>query len=52
MTDNFLAVAEAHSLTREEIRQFSLNAIAASFIGEPEKRWLETIVRNHANQEE
>lgn len=44
MTDNFLAVAEAHPLSPEEIAQFSYNAIEASFIGKPEKQRLESRV--------
>lgn len=32
MTDNFLAVHQAHPLNREELAQFTLNAIEASFI--------------------
>ena len=44
MTDNFLALAEAHSLSIEEIAQFSFNAIAASFTAEDEKQRLVAIV--------
>ncbi len=44
MTDNFLAVADAHAMSAGEIARFSFNAIEASFIGEQEKRRLETIV--------
>jgi adenosine deaminase len=44
MTDNFLAVAAAHSMTAEENSRFSLNAIAASFTSHPEKQRLEAIV--------
>lgn len=40
MTDNFLAVDKSHSLTWEELAQFSLNAIEASFISAEEKREL------------
>ena len=32
MNDNFAAVAQAHSLSHQEIAQFSINAIEASFI--------------------
>ena len=48
MTDNFLAVAEAHSMTTAEIAQFSSNAIAASFIGEHEKQRLEAMVSDYS----
>ncbi len=44
MTDNFLAVADAHAMSADEIARFSFNAIEASFIDEQEKRRLETIV--------
>ncbi len=37
MTDNFMAVANAHPMTHEELAQFTLNAIEASFISEQEK---------------
>lgn len=40
MTDNFLAVADSHMLTQEELAQFSRNAIEASFISESEKQRL------------
>ncbi|MFT5220731.1 MAG: adenosine deaminase [Gammaproteobacteria bacterium] len=48
MTDNFLAVAEAHSMTTREIAQFSLNAIAASFISKDKKQRLEAIVHDYS----
>ena len=32
MNDNFLAVAKAHPLTKNELAQFSINAIEASFV--------------------
>ncbi len=44
ITDNFLAVADAHAMSSAEIARFSFNAIEASFISEQEKRRLETIV--------
>ncbi len=44
MTDNFLAVAAAHSMTAREIAQFTFNAIDASFTGEHEKQGLRTRV--------
>lgn len=37
MNDNFNAVADAHTLSKEELAQFTLNAIEASFISEEEK---------------
>ena len=40
MTDNFRAVAESHSLSREELALFTRNAIDASFVSEAEKRVL------------
>ncbi len=44
MTDNFLAVAEAHAMDPEEIARFSFNAIEASFVDKQEKKRLEAIV--------
>ena len=40
MTDNFLAVADSHMLTQEELAQFIRNAIEASFISDSEKQRL------------
>ncbi|MCG3729228.1 adenosine deaminase [Vibrio cincinnatiensis] len=40
MTDNFLAVADAHPMTKAELAQFTLNAIEASFISDEEKQRL------------
>ncbi len=40
MTDNFLAVADAHPMTQAELAQFTLNAIEASFISDEEKQRL------------
>ncbi|WGY46164.1 adenosine deaminase [Vibrio sp. ABG19] len=37
MTDNFLAVSDAHSMTHQELAQFTRNAIEASFISATEK---------------
>ncbi|MFT7684318.1 MAG: adenosine deaminase, partial [Moritella dasanensis] len=37
MTDNFMAVGEAHLMTKPEIAQFTFNAIEASFISDVEK---------------
>lgn len=49
MTDNFLAVAEAHAMDLGEISRFSLNAIEASFVDKQEKRRLEAIVNESIN---
>lgn len=46
MTDNFLAVAAAHSMTTREISQFTFNAIEASFTSMQEKQRLEAIVND------
>ena len=48
MAENFLAVAEAHSMTTQEIAQFSFNSIAASFISKYEKQRLEAIVYDYS----
>ncbi|MCZ4373032.1 adenosine deaminase [Vibrio diazotrophicus] len=37
MTDNFNAVADAHPMSYQELAQFTLNAIEASFISDQEK---------------
>lgn len=37
MTDNFMAVAQAHPMNHDELAQLTYNAIAASFISEQEK---------------
>ncbi|EKO3398872.1 adenosine deaminase [Vibrio fluvialis] len=37
MTDNFMAVANAHPMSHRELAQFTLNAIEASFISDAEK---------------
>src|SRR5690606_28491582 len=36
MTDNFMAVAKAHPMSHQELAQFTLNAIEASFISDAE----------------
>ncbi len=41
MNDNFFAVSEAFEMSKGEVAQFSLNAVAASFISDAEKRMLE-----------
>jgi adenosine deaminase len=50
MNDNFLALAAAHSLSREEIAQFSFNAIEASFANPSRKQQLETSLRDYLQQ--
>ncbi|WP_337162852.1 adenosine deaminase [Vibrio fluvialis] len=37
MSDNFMAVANAHPMSHQELAQFTLNAIEASFISDAEK---------------
>ncbi len=37
MTDNFMAVADAHPMSHQELAQFTLNAIEASFISAEDK---------------
>ncbi|ELD1797950.1 adenosine deaminase [Vibrio fluvialis] len=37
MTDNFMAVADAHPVSHQELAQFTLNAIEASFISAEDK---------------
>ena len=49
MTDNFIAVNNAHSLTKQELAQFSLNAIDASFISEQLKHTYRESVANYLN---
>lgn len=48
ITENFLAVADAHSMTTGEVAQFSFNSIAASFISKDEKQRLEAIVYDYS----
>jgi len=43
MTDNFMAVSNAHEMSKSEIAQFTFNAIEASFISEQEKNRLVSI---------
>ncbi|UWZ99169.1 adenosine deaminase [Vibrio splendidus] len=47
MNDNFLAVANAHPVTKNELAQFSINAIEASFISPNAKEELITQVRQY-----
>ncbi|MBF8999322.1 MULTISPECIES: adenosine deaminase [Vibrio] len=44
MTDNFNAVADAHPMSHEELAQFTLNAIEASFIADQEKQQMKNTV--------
>lgn len=47
MTDNFVAVAEALPTTKEDLAQFTLNAIEASFISDEEKDRMTKQVLNY-----
>ncbi|UIP29718.1 adenosine deaminase [Photobacterium sp. TLY01] len=47
MTANFQAVADAHPMTQEEIAQFTLNAIQASFISVEEKQRLTRMTQDY-----
>ena len=47
MNDNFLAVAHAHEITKQELAQFSINAIEASFISPHAKEDMITQVRHY-----
>ena len=47
MTDNFMAIAEAHDITKTEISQFTFNAIEASFISAEEKERLTMVIKNY-----
>lgn len=50
MTDNFNAVAQAHSVTKVELAQFTINAIDASFISDEQKHIFRTLVNNYLAQ--
>ena len=50
MKDNVLALSAAHTMSREEIAQFSLNAIEASFTSGERKQQLVTSVEELINQ--
>ncbi|CCN35262.1 Adenosine deaminase [Vibrio nigripulchritudo SO65] len=50
MTDNFLAVSDALSPSKEELAQFTLNAIEASFISPPYKEELTDLVSKYSQQ--
>lgn len=47
MNDNFYALADTHELTKQEIAQFSINAINASFIAPVAKEDLISAVRSY-----
>ena len=47
MNDNFLAVANAHPLTKYELAQFSINAIEASFVSPQARQELTAQVRQY-----
>ena len=47
MNDNFNAVANAHGMTREEIAQFTLNGIEASFISDKHKQQLTKLTQSY-----
>lgn len=50
MTDNFLAVAQAHPLSNSQLAQFTLNAIEASFISDEDKANYCRRVENYLSQ--
>ncbi|MCT7655710.1 adenosine deaminase [Oceanimonas sp. NS1] len=50
MTDNFQAVANNHALTPQELAQFTLNAIEASFIDDAHKQRLTRQVQDFMHQ--
>jgi len=50
MTDNFLAVNEAHPMNKTEIAQFTFNAIAASFISQNDKEQLNIETQKYLNR--
>lgn len=47
MTDNFMAVSNAHPMTKSELAQFTINAINASFISEALKAKYRAQVADH-----
>lgn len=50
MTDNFMAVADAHPMNKAEIAQFTINAIEASFISNKEKERLVNVTQSYLEQ--
>ncbi len=47
MTDNFLAVSNAHAMSKTEIAQFTFNAIEASFISKDDKILLNIVIQTY-----
>jgi adenosine deaminase len=47
MSDNFLAVSEAHPMSKAELTQFTFNAIEASFIADDEKMRLNRLTQQY-----
>mgnify|MGYP000188630347 CR=1 FL=1 len=47
MVDNFMAVHNAHPMTKLEIAQFTFNAIEASFISASQKQRLNSLTNNY-----
>jgi len=50
MTDNFMAVSNAHEMSKSEVAQFTFNAIEASFISEQEKNRLVSMNQAYLEQ--
>ncbi|WP_321284016.1 adenosine deaminase [uncultured Vibrio sp.] len=50
MTDNFLAVSQAHPMSNDEIAQFTLNAIEASFIDDEMKANYRSLVEQYVER--
>ncbi len=47
MTDNFIAVVNAHPMSKKEIAQFTFNAIEASFMSDNEKDRLVSVTQSY-----
>lgn len=47
ITDNFLAVNNAHVMSKAEIAQFTFNAIEASYLSQSEKKQLTTLTQKY-----
>ncbi|MBL4942409.1 MAG: adenosine deaminase [Colwellia sp.] len=50
MTDNFIAVTDAHPMEKAQVAQFTINAIEASFISDEEKERLVNITQTYLDQ--
>jgi len=50
MTDNFIAVNDAHPMEKAEVAQFTFNAIESSFISEERKERLVNITKSYLHQ--